>query len=126
MSTAPSVYNRAMDVWPRYLLSGHAKLPQDAVARSVYEILTVVVTVNPETGTILDVGCSMVTRPAQEFVHQLLLGVSLDDPPQHVFDLLQKYYLGGSRKALAAAIRDLYNSWVELRSGTVKNTPSSA
>ena len=101
-----TVYNRTMDVWPRYLLSGHAKLPQDAVARSVYEILTVVVTVDPGTGKILDVGCSMVTRPAQEFVHHLLLGISLDDPPQHVFELLQKYYLGGSRKALAAAIRD--------------------
>jgi hypothetical protein len=111
-----------MDIWPRYLLSGHAKLPQDAAARSVYEILTVVVTVDPATGTVLDVGCTMVTTPAQEFVRRLLLGVSLAEPPNHVFDTLQNFYWGGSKKALAAGIRDLYNSWAELRSGTVKST----
>jgi hypothetical protein len=64
----------------------------------------------------------MVTTPAQEFVRRLLLGVSLADPPNQVFDTLQNFYWGGSKKALAAGIRDLYNSWAELRSGTVKST----
>jgi hypothetical protein len=107
----------AREIWPRYILSGHAKLPQDAAARSVYEILTIVVAVDPESGRVLDVGASLVTAPAREFLRQLLLGASLAEPPDLVYDTLQKYYWGGAKKALAAGIRDLYNSWEEVRRG---------
>lgn len=113
-----------MSTWPRYILSGHAKLPQDAAARSVYEILTIVVAVDPVDGRVLDVGSTLVTSPAQEFLRQLLVGVSLSDSPEPVFNTLQNFYWGGAKKALAAGVRDLYNSWAELRSGSLANTRS--
>ena len=93
-----------MDTWPRLILSGHAKLPQDSPARSVYEILTVVVAVDPATWRVLDVGSTLITGPAQEFLRRLLLGVALSDPPEPVFATLQAYYWGGAKKALAAVI----------------------
>jgi hypothetical protein len=107
-----------MNTWPSYILSGHAKLPQEAAARSVYEILTVVAAVDPQNGKVVDVGSTLVTRPAQEFLQRLLVGKSLMDPPDKVLNTVQLYYWGGAKKALAAAIRDLYNAWITVREGS--------
>jgi hypothetical protein len=108
--------------WPYYIVSGHAKLPQDSPARSVYEILTVVAAVDPLSGMVMDVGSTLITGPAQEFLRRLVVGVSLDAPSDSVLETLQKYYYGGAKKALAAGIRDLYNVWSELRNGAGSNT----
>ena len=107
--------------WPFYIVSGHAKLPHDAAARSMYEILTVVAAVDPATGNVSDVSSTLITEAAQHFLQRLFTGVSLDSPPDHIYETLQAYYWGGAKKALAAAIRDLYNAWSELRSGSDRN-----
>jgi len=104
-----------MDPWPRLILSGHAKLPQDSAARAIYEILTVVVAVDPTTARVIDAETTLVTRPAREFVTRLLTGVSLDESPRGVLDVLDAYYWGGAKKALAAAIYELYDKWRELK-----------
>ena len=107
--------------WPFYIVSGHAKLPHDAAARSMYELLTVVAAVDPASGTVFDVSSTLITEAAQHFLQRLFTGVSLDSPPDQVYETLQAYYWGGAKKALAAAIRDLYNTWSELRNGSDHN-----
>ncbi len=92
-------------------MSGHAKLPQDAAARAIYEILAIVVAVDPATGVIVDADSTLVTRPAKEYLEKLLIGVSLSDPPSRVLDAIQDSYWGGAKKAVAAAVRDLYDRW---------------
>jgi len=108
--------------WPRIVISGHARLPQDAAARALYEILAVVVTVEPDSGVILDVDSTLVTRPAREYVAELLIGTSLDESPECVLECVQRFYWGGAKKALAAAIRELYDGWADAKKQLVGTT----
>jgi hypothetical protein len=102
-------------LWPRLILSGHARLPQDAAARALYEILAIVASVDPATGVILDVDSSLITRTARDYVADLLIGTSLDEPATDVLATVQRMYWGGAKKALAAAVRELYDSWAEVK-----------
>lgn len=101
-------------VWPRIIISGHAKLPQDAAARAVFELLTVVVAVEPDTGRVLDVDSSLVTDPAKVWLRDLLMSAKLSASSGPILDAVERYYWGGAKKAVAAAIRDLYTRWEEL------------
>lgn len=103
--------------FPRLILSGHAKLPQDAVARAVWEILSVVVAVDLENGTVLDADATLVTDPAKDFLRDLLVGRSLAEPPDQAIEFVQEYYWGGAKRALVAAIRELYENWAEWHGG---------
>lgn len=105
----------ARSMWPRMIVSGHAKLPQEAAARAIYEILSIVVSVDPRDGTVLAVDCTLVTQPAKEFVEDLLRGTSLCDSPDKALHSVDTYYWGGAKRALAAAVRDLYNQWNEIK-----------
>jgi Domain of unknown function (DUF3870) len=98
-------------VFPRVILSGHAKLPQDAVARALWQLLTIVVSVDPSDGTVLEVDSTLVTSPARGFVRQLMVGRSLAESPVPVLEDVQKYYAGGAKKALIAALKQVYDAW---------------
>ena len=102
-------------VWPRLIVSGHAKLPQEAAARAVYEILTIVAAVDPATSEIVDVDCTLITQTARDFVRRLLIGELLNESPDALLDVVHDNYWGGAKKALAAAVRDLYTNWAEMR-----------
>lgn len=99
----------------RIVLSGHAKLPQEAAARAVYEILSIVVAVEPRHGVIVQVDATLVTAPAKAFLRDLLLGACLADPAEPVLEHVQRHYWGGAKRALLAAIRELYDRWSELQ-----------
>lgn len=97
--------------WPYMIISGHAKLPNEAVLRAAYESLAVVAAVDLSTGRVLDVDCTFVTATARRFVTQLLVGVDLRADSVEVFETLQDFYWGGAKKALVGAVRDLYAHW---------------
>jgi len=108
--TDPEPPEPSRPVFPRVILSGHAKLPQDSVARARWQLLTVVVSVDPSDGAVLELDSTLVTSPARRFVRELLVGRSLAESPVPVLHDLQKYYAGGAKKALVAAITQLYDA----------------
>jgi hypothetical protein len=97
------------------VVSGHAKLPKEAAARAIYEVLSIVVAADLRQGVVVEVDSTLVTQPAKTFVRELLLGVSLDESPDAVLGCVERYYWGGAKRALAAAVRDLYDKWREYR-----------
>ena len=100
-------------VFPRLILSGHAKLPKDAVARAVWEILSIVVAVDPATGIVLEADATLVTEPAKKFLKDLMVGRSLAQSPEIAVTTIEDYYWGGAKRALMAAVRELYDKWTE-------------
>lgn len=95
----------------RLVFSGHAKLPQEAAARGLYETLAIVVSVEARYGVVLQADSNFVTKPGRQFVHDLLIGVSLEDSQELVLGYVQSHYWGGAKRALLAALRDLYENW---------------
>lgn len=116
---ASMISPRSGRLWPASLVvfSGHAKLPRESVAGSIHETLTIAVAVEQRYGVIVQTDVTLVTQPAKDFVHCLLVGVSLNDPPEPVLDYLTTYYHGGAKKALLAGVRDLFDRWREIAPG---------
>ncbi|MEH6944817.1 DUF3870 domain-containing protein, partial [Bacillus sp. JJ722] len=94
-----------------YFLAGHAKLPQDMAAGSVYGSITVTVEVDLEYGVIVDASCTLATEHGRNFIRQLLRGYSLREGPNPLISIIKEYYFGKASHALQAAIKDICNQY---------------
>lgn len=103
------------DLPPKVLISGHARLPQEAAAKAVYDILAVVAEVETERWTVVSVDSSLITGVARSFLGEILSGRSLLEPVEGVLQELELAYYGGAKRAVLAAVRELYERAGEVR-----------
>ncbi len=89
------------------LLSGYAKLPSNTTAEELYKNLVIVVEVNPKTGIIDRVECSLATRLAREFVSSLMVDYNLEKGINPLIKLFEEKYVGSARKAIITALKVL-------------------
>jgi hypothetical protein len=96
------------------LVSGHAKYPQDAAARSVYERFTVTVLVDTESWTPIEIEVTLITKTAREFISEKLRNYSLLNSPEDIITDIENSYFGGAKKTIIAAIRNLFHNISEV------------
>ncbi|WP_028784025.1 DUF3870 domain-containing protein [Thalassobacillus devorans] len=96
-------------------LAGHSKLPQGMAAKSVFETLTITAEVDKKYGVILEASCTLATTHGRDFMGSLLKGVSLKDGIEGSIEDIHKYYRGKATNALAAACKDLYLHYKQIK-----------
>ncbi len=96
---------------------GHAKLPRGMPAQSVYDTLGLAVETDPKYFVILRASCTLATAHGQEFISSLLIGFSLLDGIEGPIRVIQERYFGKGKNAIIAALKDLYQDFLEYRMG---------
>ncbi|WP_054949237.1 DUF3870 domain-containing protein [Numidum massiliense] len=96
-----------------YFLAGHARLPQGIAAHSVYDVLTITVEVDNKYQVILEASCTLATDHGRDYVSQILRGCSLQDDFEQLRRRIMNYYKGKAQSAIVAALKDLYNQYLE-------------
>jgi len=97
----------------KMFISGYAKLPQGITANKLYDVIAIGLLVDKETGKILDADCSLVTRVAQSFVRELLIGESLNNF-EKIEDKLKRQYFGSAKKALISACKICNEKYIQI------------
>lgn len=99
------------------LITGYAKLPQGVAVSEMYPAIALGLVVDPETGEILDVDCSLATQIARDFVKQLMLHRNLKDL-EDIEELFNARYFGAARKSIILALRTCSEKFRSIHVGT--------
>ena len=86
---------------------GQAKFPTGTSARRVYEVLSLGLALDKETGRILEVSSTLLPGYGNEFIRALLLGKRLDEDFKTITEEIRARYICRTRNALLAALDDL-------------------
>ena len=89
-------------------MSGYAKLTASTTAEAVYNILVVAVVFDIRTGVIIDAEASMVTDLTKRFISNLMVGYNMNDGPEELMEIFERYYHGTAKKALETALRSVF------------------
>ncbi len=101
------------------IVSGHGRIPRDSPLSRLYETLVVCAVVDVGSGRILRVGSNLATDAARDFLADMLTGLSIDCDGDKATELIAGQYWGAAKRALAAAVSDLFRKWAEV-AGTVR------
>lgn len=97
------------------LLTGYARLPKGITATEIYGSVAIGILADQQTGTIMDIECSLVTELARNFVRRLVKGHNLLEFEKIEAEFTKHYY-GSAEKALITAIKrccDKYKQIIE-------------
>ncbi len=97
------------------LLSGYAKLPSNTAAQKMYDQLVVVVSIDFESGIVLEADCTMATDLGKRFVSTMMRGYDLNRGPDDLLEAINLRYYGHLKKALLTAIREVCQHYTELK-----------
>ncbi|EGO65555.1 DUF3870 domain-containing protein [Acetonema longum] len=103
-----------MDKTNILLFSGYARLPSGTVSSEVYTVMALVVLVDIETDTIVEVDSTLSTRLAERFVSRLIVGQKLEPDIGKLVGKINHAYQGSANKAIITALRiiaDKYQSY---------------
>lgn len=92
---------------------GNARFPDDTTTRHIYGRFAIGLEIDPNTGTILRVSSTYTTDLARDFVENILLGYDLNKGIEEVLRKIEDQMFCSSKRALAAAIRDVYAQYLE-------------
>lgn len=101
------------------LFSGYAKLPTGITASEMYKVVGIIVTINIETGMIMEADCTLATALARKHVARLLVGTSMKNGPDKILHLIDQTYQGSAKKALITAIRIIYDKLRSYQEGSI-------
>lgn len=94
-------------------ITGYAKLPQGITATELYRVIAVGLIIDKNSGTILDVDCSLVTRVAREFIRKLVVGKNIMNI-EDIQDAFKNKYFGSAKKALISAIKTCHEKYKQI------------
>lgn len=97
------------------LISAYAQLPSGTVSHKVFGVLALVFVIDIKSGTIKEVGCTLSTRLAEQFVIRQFIGKSIDKGPQPMIDQLKDTYQGSAQKAIITALREISAKYEAIR-----------
>ena len=93
------------------LFSGYARLPSGTASSEVYGVMALVVLVDVETDTVVEVDCTLSTRMAERFVIRLLVGQKLNNSIEALIETIDKAYQGSAKKAIITALRIVFDKY---------------
>lgn len=97
----------------RVLFSGYAKLPVGITAAEMYKVIGVIVVVDMKSGLIVKADCTLATELARQYIAQCLIGYNLSNGHEE----LQNQYQGSAKKAVATAMRIIYDKYRSFKNG---------
>lgn len=100
-----SVNGGRMDNCDIVLFSAYARLPGGTVSGEIYGVMALVVLIDVRTGLITDAECTLSTRMAERFVHQLLVGRNLETDCEAMIANLNEVYQGSAKKTIITTLR---------------------
>ncbi|MDU2065971.1 MAG: DUF3870 domain-containing protein [Sporomusaceae bacterium] len=101
------------------LFSGYAKLPTGITASEMYKVVGIIVTINVDTGVIVEADCTLATALARKHVAQILVGSSLKNGPDKILRTIDQTYQGSAKKALITAVRIIYDKLRSFQEGSI-------
>lgn len=101
------------------LFSGYAKLPTGITASEMYKVVGVILTVDVDTGLIVEADCTLATRLARKHVSTILVGKSLKHGPDQILHLVDQTYQGSAKKAIITALRIIYDKYRGHQEGSI-------
>lgn len=104
------------DKGKRILFSGYAKLPTGITASEIYKVIGVVLSIDEDTGNIVEADCTLATAVARKHVSSILVGNSITNP-DHLVRIVDKTYQGSAKKAIITAIRIIYDKYRSYKDG---------
>lgn len=104
------------DKGKRILFSGYAKLPTGITASEIYKVIGVVLSIDEDTGNIIEADCTLATAVARNHVSSILVGNSIINP-EHLVKIVDKTYQGSAKKAIITAIRIIYDKYRSYKDG---------
>ncbi|SDD43713.1 DUF3870 domain-containing protein [Sporomusa acidovorans] len=104
------------DKGKRILFSGYAKLPTGITASEIYKVIGVVLSIDEDTGNIVEADCTLATAVARKHVSSILVGNSITDP-DHLVRIVDKTYQGSAKRAIITAIRIIYDKYRSYKDG---------
>lgn len=93
-----------MDDNRRVIISGHAIAPQGTVLYETKKLITVVLELDWESGTILDAETTFMTALCNDFFNSLIVNKKLPDQFEQIRDQIQRDMHVDSKKALIKAL----------------------
>ena len=93
-------------------VSGYAKFPQNITGHELYKEVAIGLIIEKESGKIIDVDCSLITRTAREFAAEILLGRNIHDLAPAVAEF-ENHYFGHARGALIASLRSAQKQYLD-------------
>ncbi len=101
------------------LFSGYAKLPTGITASEMYKVVGIILTVNVDTGLIVEADCTLATGLARRHVSNILVGKSLKHGPDQILHLVDQTYQGSAKKAIITALRIIYDKYRGHQEGSI-------
>jgi len=93
-------------------ITGHAKLPTAITAEKLYEVITIGIEVDTETGIIISSDCTLATDVGRKFFTKLTTGYCLLNGIDQLILKFEKRYYGSARKAIVTALKHMYDKWL--------------
>lgn len=87
------------------LVTGYAKAPQGTSMYEVYRHAGIVLEVELDTHTIIEVEFTMVADLTKSFFRKLVVGYSLEDGLEELISRIKKYYFAPSQQAIIVALQ---------------------
>jgi hypothetical protein len=100
----------------RILFSGYAKLPTGITASEIYKVIGVVLSIDEDTGNIIEADCTLATAVARNHVSSILVGNSISNP-DYLVKIVDTTYQGSAKKAIITAIRIIYDKYRSYKDG---------
>lgn len=93
------------------MIAGHARLPNGMAVSDLHQTLTVTIEVDKLYGVIVWADCTLATNHAQNFLGNILKGLSLRDGLDLIDKEIENHYYGKAQSALLAAVKDAYKQY---------------
>ncbi len=103
-----------------HIFSGHAQLPNGSDLYESMKFLSVLMTVDMDTGTIIKSTVPLYCPLHSEFVENIMNGKSLDDDLDKIFKEIDKKIHTQTRRALITAIQTLHNRYIIVKGSYIK------
>jgi hypothetical protein len=101
---------------------GYARLPAETTAKHVYDILSLGIALERESGRILEVSCTDLPPYGNEFIRDILLGKKIEEDLSTITEEIRSRYICRTSNALLAALEDLLKRFKEHERRTRKKT----
>ncbi|MGA8942356.1 MAG: DUF3870 domain-containing protein, partial [Thermoactinomyces sp.] len=95
-------------------------------AHKTYEVIAISAEVNPDTGEIVHLDCTLATGLARRFVSELAIGYKLGNDIDELVERLEARYYGSARKALIAAFKSINEKYLEWKVSQQQGLPASS
>jgi len=94
---------------------GNSKTNNENPITTLYNAFYIGFVVEPESGLIVDVGCSSTLRTTDEFVRSLFTGKTMRVDDESLEAEIRRRYHGSSQKAIIVAYKDAAKTLAEIQ-----------